>query len=77
MPNAVPPGKRWVVTGQTHRVGIDPAGNAGPGWNITFMSAAGDTGETFIPDARYNAESVRVAIDAIVTEMEHVGGLTG
>ena len=77
MPNPVPPGKRWVIVSQHHTVGIDAAGNAGPGWNVAFTSAAGDTGEQFFADAQYSAANVKARLDAVVTEMEAVRGLNG
>lgn len=77
MPPQVPAGKQWAVTSQTHTVGMDATGAAGPGWQVQFQLANGDTGKTFIPESQYTEDTVRAKVAALADTMLKVSGLSG
>lgn len=69
-------GPAWTVISQVETMGIGPTGTAGSGVKVTFRTMDGTTGSVFVPDAQYNADTVKAAIIAKAATLAEVKGLT-
>ena len=69
-------GPAWTVISQSETMGIGPTGVAGSGVKVSFRLTDGTVGSVFVPDAQYNADSVRAAIAARVDVLQAVKGLS-
>lgn len=66
----------WRVTTQVETMGIGPSGQATRGVSVGFTLADGTAGSVFVPDAQYNPDTVRAAIQARAAAFGAVKGLT-
>ena len=70
-------GVGWTVTGQMEVTAPDSTGRYVPGVKVSFTTVTGLSGTVFVPDAQYNTERVRAAINERVAQMLAVHGLGG
>jgi hypothetical protein len=70
-------GLGWTIIGQAETMQTDDAGAFVPGVTITFQLQGGQTGSVFVPNARYNVENVRAAVNARAGAMAAVAKLQG
>ena len=67
----------WQVASQQEGSGQNDQGAYVHGVTVTFTTAKGITGTVFVPDAIYNADTVRARIQARVNAMHDVHALQG
>ena len=70
----------WMVTSQTQRDVLNPAGNGFDAvmditFSVTSGPAQGTSGSVRIPVTQYDADTVRQAIDAQVSNLHEVAAL--
>ncbi len=67
----------WHVTADLPgQFDFDAAGNPIDGHRISFMTGEGATGTVFVPEAHYNAASVRALINPKAAEADKIRVLT-
>ena len=67
----------WKVISQQEQTVQGQDGRFGPGVRVTFQVDGGATGTVDVPHAQYNAEMVRMLIEAKVAHMGNIAGLSG
>lgn len=67
----------WRVTSQQETQQPGPAGTYTKGVNVYFALDSGEAGSVFIPQAQYNTETVRAAVQARADQMAEIGQLSG
>lgn len=67
----------WRVTGQQPVSGQDARGQYVPGVRVLFQLSTGESGEVFVPNADFNPERVRVAVQAAARTLLGVSNLSG
>lgn len=70
-------GQTWKVEYQTETVGLGPDGRPVEGVRVGFVTASGVHGSVFIAKARFNANTVKAAIDEQYAHIEAVHKLGG
>jgi hypothetical protein len=77
MPNPSGPAV-YSITYQTQTVGIGPDGRPTDGWKVGYhVYASGVDGSVFIPQARFNANTVKQAIAEQLAHHDAIAKLTG
>lgn len=71
------PAGTWKIEYQTETVGIGPDGRPTEGVKVGFVTHAGVHGSVFVAKARFNANTVKAAIDEQYAHIEAVHKLTG
>lgn len=68
----------WTVTGQSPgQTQVTPDGRVISGTLVYFRTGNGTMGNVFVPQDRYNAETVRTMIAVVAREMDSIDGLQG
>lgn len=67
----------WKVDTQTETVGLGPDGRPTDGVKVLFTTSTGVTASVFIPKGRFNANTVKAAIQEYVTHLDAVHNLKG
>lgn len=77
-PYQFPPGVSWVVVNQEpDQVAFPTPGTPVQGVNVTFITAAGNTGVVFIDNGTYrNLRMVHKALHAAAQQVDAVSNLT-
>lgn len=77
-PYEFPSGVSWVVVNQEpDQVAFPTPGNPVQGVNVTFITAAGNTGVVFIDNGTYrNLKAVHKALHDAATQVDRVSNLT-
>ena len=65
---------QWKVTAQ-RQTSMIVAGTFVPAMEVTFETSSGDSGSILVPVTQYNADAVKLAIDARVAAMAEVRAL--
>lgn len=67
----------WHVTADLPgQFDFDAAGNPIDGHRISFVTGTGATGTVFVPEAHYNAASVRTMINAKAATADQIASLS-
>lgn len=72
----VPPTTGWFVTGQHEDTVVGDNGQVQQGVTVQFRTGNGTSASVFVPNARYNAETVRTMIATRAAELDRVAALT-
>jgi len=67
----------WKVTGQTEYTQVATTGPPVQGVKVFYTTGQGHSGSVFLPNAQYNQQNVRAAINAAAANMDAIGQLTG
>lgn len=67
----------WTVEYQTETVGLGPDGRPTEGVKVGFVTASGVHGSVFVAKSRYNANTVKAAIQEAYAHIEAVHKLSG
>lgn len=68
----------YKITYQTQTVGVGPDGRPTEGWKVGYsVEAQGIVGSVFVPNARFNANTVKAMIAEQLAHHSAVAGLGG
>ena len=76
-PNPATTPSGWFVTGQHEDTVVGDNGQVQTGVTVSFRTGNGTNASVFVPNARYNAETVQTMIAARAAELDRVAALTG
>lgn len=71
------PASTWKVEYQTETVGLGPDGRPTEGVKVGAVTASGVHFSVFVPKARFNANTVKAALDEQYAHIEAVHKLSG
>jgi len=67
----------WHVTGQAaDQYEFDGAGNPVTGYQVSFITGAGNRGSVFVPKDQYRPETIKTLIQAQANTMDAIGSLS-
>jgi hypothetical protein len=67
---------KYTIAYQQPKTALGGDGKAIDGIEVGFVTAAGDHGHVFIPRSRFNADTVKAAVNAHVDELNAVRALS-
>lgn len=69
-------GPSWKVVNVTETTAADSTGRFTAGKQVTYQLDSGLSGTVFLPDAQFNEDAVRAAINQAAAQLHAVGNLT-
>lgn len=69
-------GTTWTVDSQTPRTKVNRANQVEDGFEVAFTTGQGHSGTVFVPESRYNRDTVRAMIAAKAELIDGVGALS-